>query len=157
MQVDDWTKAETDHLFALCRRYDLRFIVIQDRWDREIFPTTRSVEDLKERYYTIYNLLSKARTPNGQEPKIRYFDADHEKRRKEQLSKLYDRTSEQVEEEQKLLEELRKIEMRKKEREKKTQDLQKLITAADKNTNVKKADSAAHKSSSGQRVFTFIF
>lgn len=36
-----------------------------------------------------------------------------------------------VEEEQTLLNELRKIELRKKEREKKTQDLQKLITAAD--------------------------
>ena len=36
-----------------------------------------------------------------------------------------------MEEEQTLLNELRKIELRKKEREKKTQDLQKLITAAD--------------------------
>lgn len=59
------------------------------------------------------------------------FDAEHEKKRKEQLKKLYDRTNEKVEEEQTLLNELRKIEMRKKEREKKTQDLQKLITAAD--------------------------
>lgn len=37
----------------------------------------------------------------------------------------------QVEEEQMLQNELRKIEARKKERDKKTQDLQKLITAAD--------------------------
>jgi len=37
----------------------------------------------------------------------------------------------QVEEEQTLLAELRKIETRKKEREKKTADLQKLITAAE--------------------------
>lgn len=37
----------------------------------------------------------------------------------------------QVEEEQTLVNELKKIELRKKERDKKTQDLQKLITAAD--------------------------
>lgn len=46
----------------------------------------------------------------------------------------------QVEEEEKLIEELKKIELRKKEREKKTQDLQKLITAADSNIDSRKAD-----------------
>ena len=46
----------------------------------------------------------------------------------------------QVEEEDKLIEELKKIELRKKEREKKTQDLQKLITAADSNIDSRKAD-----------------
>lgn len=45
-----------------------------------------------------------------------------------------------VEEEEKLIEELKKIELRKKEREKKTQDLQKLITAADSNIDSRKAD-----------------
>lgn len=109
--------------------------MIQDRWDKINFPTARTVEDLKERYYSVVNILTEARTPPGQELKIKYFDADHERRRKEQLTKLYDRTSDQVEEEQKLLEELRRIEMRKKEREKKTQDLQKLITAADKSAD----------------------
>lgn len=39
----------------------------------------------------------------------------------------------QIEEEENLIQELKKIEQRKKEREKKTQDLQKLITAADSN------------------------
>jgi hypothetical protein len=62
------------------------------------------------------------------------FDANHERKRKEQLIKLYNRTPEQIEEEQNLVDELKKIEQRKKEREKKTQDLQKLITAADANT-----------------------
>lgn len=43
----DWSKEETDQLFELCERFDLRFIVIADR-----FPTARSVEDLKSRYYS---------------------------------------------------------------------------------------------------------
>lgn len=46
----------------------------------------------------------------------------------------------QIEEEDLLIAELKKIELRKKEREKKTQDLQKLITAADSNIDSKKAD-----------------
>ena len=57
---DNWTKAETDHMFELCKRFDLRFIIISDRWDKEKFPN-RSVEDLKERYYNIVNILTKVR------------------------------------------------------------------------------------------------
>lgn len=32
---DGWTKAETDHLFDLCKRFDLRFIVVHDRYDHQ--------------------------------------------------------------------------------------------------------------------------
>uniref|UniRef100_A0A0K0DCD0 SANT domain-containing protein n=1 Tax=Angiostrongylus cantonensis TaxID=6313 RepID=A0A0K0DCD0_ANGCA len=59
------------------------------------------------------------------------FDADHERRRKEQLIKQWNRTKEQLEEEEMLLAELKRIEIRKKEREKKAQDLQKLINMAE--------------------------
>ncbi|TVU20429.1 hypothetical protein EJB05_36637 [Eragrostis curvula] len=47
-----WSKEETDQLFELCERFDLRFIVIADR-----FPTDRSVEDLKSRYYSATRCL----------------------------------------------------------------------------------------------------
>lgn len=30
----DWTKKETDHLFRLCERYSLRFIIIADRFEQ---------------------------------------------------------------------------------------------------------------------------
>ncbi|KAF3329953.1 SWR1-complex protein 4 [Carex littledalei] len=42
-----WSKEETDKLFELCERFDLRFIVIADR-----FPNDRTVEELKSRYYS---------------------------------------------------------------------------------------------------------
>ena len=45
---NNWTRGETDHLFELCKRFDLRFILIQDRWDRTKF-SPRTVEELKER------------------------------------------------------------------------------------------------------------
>ncbi|CAG2100680.1 unnamed protein product [Medioppia subpectinata] len=139
LSCDLWTKSETDHLFDLCRRFDQRFVIIHDRWDTKTF-TARSMEDLKDRYYNVCNILAKVRALPGQEPKVKVFDAEHERRRKEQLIKLYNRTPEEVEEEQQLLNELRKIEMRKKEREKKTQDLQKLITAADTSVEARKVD-----------------
>lgn len=136
---DGWTKAETDHLFDLCKRFDLRFVVITDRYDHQLYKK-RSAEDLKERYYNICGKLAKVRAATGTEPKIYIFDAGHERRRKEQLERLFSRTPEQVAEEEYLIQELRKIETRKKEREKKAQDLQKLITAADSTTEMRRAD-----------------
>ncbi|KAJ8866015.1 hypothetical protein PR048_033539 [Dryococelus australis] len=139
LQNDSWSRQETDHLFDLCRRFDLRFIVVHDRWDRLQFQD-RSVEDLKERYYNICGILSKVQAGTSHDAKLYVFDADHERRRKEQLKRLYDRTPEQIEEEQMLLNELRKIELRKKERERKQQDLQKLITAADSQSETRKSE-----------------
>lgn len=47
------------------------------------------------------------------------------------MKKLLERSQKDIEEEQMLLNELKKIEARKKERDRKTQDLQKLISQAD--------------------------
>ncbi|MCI4380513.1 hypothetical protein PGIGA_G00240790 [Pangasianodon gigas] len=147
---DGWTKAETDHLFDLCKRFDLRFIVVHDRYDHQQYRK-RSVEDLKERYYNICGKLTKVRAPTGTEPKVYIFDAGHERRRKDQLERLFNRTPEQVAEEEYLIQELRKIETRKKEREKKAQDLQKLITAADSTTEMRRGDRKATKKKPPQK------
>lgn len=64
LQSESWARAETDHLFDLCRRFDLRFGVIRDRWDSARFPD-RTVEDLKERYYHICGTLTKVSIKNG--------------------------------------------------------------------------------------------
>ncbi|CAK5006511.1 unnamed protein product [Meloidogyne enterolobii] len=109
--LDDerWNKEETIHLLDLCHRFDLR------------------VEDMKERYYGIVNELNVAR--NTQSEPLAY-DAEHERRRKEQLVKLWNRTEEQaIKEEEELKEAVRKIEAKRKEREKKAHDLQRLINA----------------------------
>jgi len=139
LHAENWTRQETDHLFDLCKRFEVRFIVVHDRWDRQKYRDL-TVEDLKERYYNVCNILAKVRAPQGTDPKIKAFDAEHERRRKLQLTKLFDRTQEEVEEEETLIAELKKIELRKKEREKKQQDLQKLITAADSNADNRKAE-----------------
>lgn len=109
------------------------------------YPQKRSVEDLKERYYHICAKLANVRAVPGTDLKIPVFDAGHERRRKEQLERLYNRTPEQVAEEEYLLQELRKIEARKKEREKRSQDLQKLITAADTTAEQRRTERKAPK------------
>ncbi|XP_055917802.1 DNA methyltransferase 1-associated protein 1 [Eupeodes corollae] len=142
-QPNKWTKAQTDHLFELAKRFDLRFIIMADRWDHVSFGM-KTVEDLKERYYEVVGLLTKAKGTNS-DKKAYVFDAEHERKRKEQLKKLFERTTKQVEEEQMLLNELKKIEARKKERERKTQDLQKLISQADQQSETALADKATKK------------
>ncbi|KAJ7977696.1 SWR1-complex protein 4/DNA methyltransferase 1-associated protein [Quillaja saponaria] len=54
-----WTKEETDQLFVLCERFDLCFIVIADR-----FPSSRTVEELKDRYYSVSRAISISRAPS---------------------------------------------------------------------------------------------
>ncbi|KAL7112457.1 hypothetical protein ACP275_04G004600 [Erythranthe tilingii] len=54
-----WTKEETDQLFDLCERFNLRFIAVADR-----FPSTKTVEELKDRYYSVSRAILIARAPS---------------------------------------------------------------------------------------------
>lgn len=47
----NWTKQDTDQLFEFCEQFDLRFVIIEDRW-ASTRAAPRSVEELKLRYYT---------------------------------------------------------------------------------------------------------
>ncbi|KAI8143797.1 hypothetical protein BJV82DRAFT_668240 [Fennellomyces sp. T-0311] len=113
----EWSKDETDYLFQLCRRFDLRFPIIEDRYS--FADKQRSMEDLKDRYYSVQRKLIKARphTP-GEYPQERQaliqqyaFDKDKERERKEALVSLFNRTKEQIEQEQALFVEARRIEL----------------------------------------------
>ena len=60
---ESWSKAETDHLFELCKAYDLRFFVISDRWtpgtiadsttNQPVNIKPRTIDELKDRYYKV--------------------------------------------------------------------------------------------------------
>lgn len=60
---DDWTKEETDYLWSLCADFDLRWIVIADRYEWE--GKERTMEDLKDRYYSGVRKLLAGRTPES--------------------------------------------------------------------------------------------
>lgn len=47
---DGWTKAETDHLFDLCKRFDLRFIVVHDRYDHQQYRVKSLNQSLNPKF-----------------------------------------------------------------------------------------------------------
>ena len=55
----NWSKEETDYLFQLCQDFDLRFVLIADRYAFGSVP--RSPEDIKDRYYKVCRLLLRER------------------------------------------------------------------------------------------------
>ncbi|KAF3328355.1 SWR1-complex protein 4 [Carex littledalei] len=90
-----WSKEETDKLFELCERFDLRFIVIADR-----FPNDRTVEELKSRYYSVTRklLIARAASPDdvANHPLVKeQFNAKHETERKRALSAVLSQTKQQ--------------------------------------------------------------
>ena len=111
---EEWTREETDHLFDLLQRFDLRFLIAKDRWERE---KPRTVEEMKSRYYAVARRLVEARADDPEEaathPIIRDpFDAQHEMDRKQALSDQMERTNALEREEQAILDEVKAIEAR---------------------------------------------
>ncbi|PIN15555.1 DNA methyltransferase 1-associated protein-1 [Handroanthus impetiginosus] len=90
-----WTKEETDQLFDLCERFDLRFIVIADR-----LPSSKTVEELKDRYYSVSRTILSARAASPGEvanhPIVKEpYNASQETERKRALSLLLSHTKQQ--------------------------------------------------------------
>ena len=123
-----WTRAASDHLVALVEQFAARWPVIASRFDRDRFgaPIKSDVESLKDRYYAMCNAMA-----TSADQHIAY-DADHNRRRRQQAENLWRRTHADVAEERELQVQLKKIEARKKERERKREDLQKIIAAAER-------------------------
>lgn len=127
LRDDDWTKEETDYLMELCAAYDLRFVVIHDRYDWAAAQTSsstaasqpakeRSMEDLKARYYAICRRLIRSRISTDDVETRQMllstyaFDKQREVERKKAVARLYTRTPEQLAEEEALYVEIRRIE-----------------------------------------------
>lgn len=114
LRDEDWTKEETDYLMDLCSAYDLRFVVITDRYE---WPgKERSMEDLKARYYAICRRLIRSRISTDdmdarQQLVSTYsFDRAREVERKKHVARLFSRTPQQLAEEEALYVEARRLE-----------------------------------------------
>ncbi|RVX01555.1 SWR1-complex protein 4 [Vitis vinifera] len=106
-----WTREETDQLFELCERFDLRFIVIADR-----FPSSRTVEDLKNRYYsgTVSRAILVARAPSSGDvsghPLVKEpYNVSQEVERKRALSMILSQTKQQERKDAEVLAEAKRI------------------------------------------------
>ncbi|XP_021768681.1 SWR1-complex protein 4-like isoform X1 [Chenopodium quinoa] len=104
-----WTKEETDTLFELCERFDLRFVLVADR-----FPSHRTVEELKDRYYSVTRALLIARAPSPADvsghPLIKEpYNAKQETERKRALSMVLSQTKHQERKDAEVLAEAKRI------------------------------------------------
>ena len=87
-----WSRADTDRLLVLCRLFDLRWLVIADRYTNdEADVPGRDVESLKDRFYSVQRALCAARGMLDQADKYQY-DPVHERKRKQQLTAAFTRT-----------------------------------------------------------------
>jgi DNA methyltransferase 1-associated protein 1 len=104
-----WTKEDTDQLFQLCERFDLRFVVIADR-----FPASRTVEDLKNRYYSASRAIITARASSPADvsghPLVKEtYNITQEVERKRALSMVLSQTKHQERKDAEVLAEAKKI------------------------------------------------
>lgn len=132
LQSDDWTREETDYLMDLVEEYDLRWVIIADRYDYQpkapenseanstalvTAKSVRTMEQMKARYYTVAaNMLALEHPPSEMSEaefalheKMMKFDPERERARKELAALQLNRTADEVREEGILLEELKRI------------------------------------------------
>jgi DNA methyltransferase 1-associated protein 1 len=132
LQDEDWTKDETDYLWSLCGDFDLRWIIIADRYDYQ--DKQRTMEDLKDRYYSAVRKLLLGQTPESLMTTTQLetynsykWDKSKEIERKEYVENLYKRTPEQIAEENALMAELKRIEAYEKKSRAEREELMNLL------------------------------
>ncbi|KAK2466107.1 hypothetical protein APHAL10511_001749 [Amanita phalloides] len=135
LEDKEWTKDETDYLLNLAQEYDSRWYVIHDRYD---FPgLNRSIEDLKDRYYSVCRKLIRNRPWTGDENAKNQllasfqFDKERELTRKKYLLSLESRTQEQIIEEEALYIEVRRLEQTERKFKKEREDLLRTLAGID--------------------------
>lgn len=129
---EDWDKSETDYLMGIAIEYDLRWIVIADRYEytpSEQKPAgessmavtmqtkTRTMEDMKARYYNVAAKIMALRHPMSSmsnaefevHEKMTKFDPKLEAARKKLAETLLSRSLDEVKEEESLLAELKRM------------------------------------------------
>ncbi|XP_022757781.1 SWR1-complex protein 4-like isoform X5 [Durio zibethinus] len=104
-----WTKEETDRLFDLCEQFDLRFIIIADR-----LLTLRTVEELKDRYYSVSRAILSSRASSSGEvaghPLVKEpYNVSQETERKRALSMVLSQTRHQERKDAEVLAEAKRI------------------------------------------------
>jgi len=122
-----WTRRETDKLMKLCERYELRFVVIADRF-MKYKEYKRSTEELKDRYFSIAKCLLEARGDVANQLVKKPYNMDYEVKRKANLEKIFQRTVDHQNTEKTFLEEAKKIDQRIKREEKEQKNLNKLMS-----------------------------
>lgn len=132
LKSDDWSREETDYLMDLVEEYDLRWVVIADRYDYQppqpseaeanagaLVPAKRyrTMEQMKARYYFVAATMLALEHPPSEMSEAEFdlyekmmkFDPERERARKDLAALQLNRTADEVREEGILLEELKRI------------------------------------------------
>nr|KMM73394.1 SWR1-complex protein 4 [Coccidioides posadasii RMSCC 3488] len=131
LQSDLWSREETDYLMDLVEEFDLRWILIADRYDYQlkvpqsegsstalVAPSKRrTMEEMKSRYYTVAGKMLAIERPLSEMSQSEFtlyetmmkFNPERERQRKELAIVQFDRSKDESQEEGLLLEELKRI------------------------------------------------
>ncbi|CAM6121282.1 unnamed protein product [Calypogeia fissa] len=109
----NWSRQETDQLFDLCEQFDLRFIIIADRFTTPR-AVPRTVEELKSRYYSAAKAILLGRAVTAEDVTDHTlvkdtYNVQYEVERKRALGILWSQTRQQQREDDKVLAEAKSI------------------------------------------------
>lgn len=108
---------------------ELKDLVQNKRALKQIEKSDRSVEELKDRYYTLSRVILRLRGQDQHAIVKVPYSFEHEVRRKNNLEKMFMRTKEQQEREKNHINFLKNIDAKIKKMEKEEQNLNKLKSA----------------------------
>lgn len=134
-ETNEWTFAEVDYLFQLCKRFDLKWPVIFDRYSFGD-SSTRSLEDLKERFYEVCKKFFLNKRPDDPLISLLNFSKKKEIERKKYLERLLARSAAEIAEEEALIIESRKFEMAAKKTLNERENLLRLLDSPNSNQSV---------------------
>ena len=91
----DWTYEETLYLWDLLKLYDLRFTIVQDRYDEKLYKD-RTIEGLKDRYYSICRKILENRKMFDHPILKSGYNYEQELKRRNYLERTMNRTVEEI-------------------------------------------------------------
>ena len=105
----NWNYEQTCYLWDLIKRYELRFVVVKDRFDEEKYGE-RSIESLKDRYYSVAKIILENRKMFDHPIIKSGYNYDQEMKRRNYLEKNMNKTLSEPRDEQEMEENLKKME-----------------------------------------------
>ncbi|KAI5893877.1 uncharacterized protein SCHCODRAFT_01141637 [Schizophyllum commune H4-8] len=144
LQDEQWNKEETDYLFSVLNEYDMRWYIVHDRYDYtgpkkdEKQPhKKRTLEDLKERYYSVCRKLIRNRNAHVDEATRAsmlsnfQFDKEREVTRRKYIESLDKRGQDALEEEEALYIEIKRLEQNERKFKKDRDELLRVLAGID--------------------------
>ena len=124
-----WTYEETTYLWDLCSRFDLRFTIIHDRYD---WQTCRTIEELKDRYYSISRRILEDKNIHDHPILKSGYNYEQEMKRRAYLEKTINKSKEDADIEGELLNQAFELE-KKIEKFEKTENFEKNLLEEKRN------------------------